>query len=612
MAISIGIVKWFGGFNHHNDKMNDYGFLTDVEGFDVYLHEEGLQKNRAPNEDDIIVYNREKNGKKWKATNAFVLTSSAPELSQLLEWFELCENNSSFSGKFLTALSEIKGENAKCYSKEELKSCLEVVTASKLVQILSVISDSWEDNLRQMVELKLVDPLVDIAWNILPEKYSIANNEKEVAEKLLSMDTAKAKRRVSFNYGMLTAPLKMLASFAGLIEDQELLEKVVDDVTPFVHSVYHEEEALPDYLKEYIDNHVKPEGGVMKDPILGPLFSLCQFKKYLYEKNPKFVLLYEHSDYLKSRFDVFVLKEIFSLVAAGNSLDQVYRLFLNKLWGGITSGQLNPSIQTSEILDLFPPCHSLPHNLSCEAVYSEKQDKYWCRGRRCYTPKVNGRIEANYLQYSIYNWFLNYGINYSDSGKPARKDFPIKIAGFINRAREIFDVIHCRSCRSLMLPNMSYARVEHMVYEKGAMVKKDMAPAYRLTVFKCPSDSCIESQNQYYINHCYGCNKIIDSRDCKTKCDAGLYICRSCASCCGAHSKTNPVGLCPNCTSPLQLFETKHPHRFRKTNKRYVKCSKQSCSFNIPTDELDKRFYLDSCGPVEREQGEWVEWGFNN
>ena len=318
MTISIGIVKWFGGFNHHKDKVNDYGFLTDVEGFDVYLHEKGLQKNRAPNEDDIIVYNREKNGKKWKATNAFVLTSSAPELSQLLEWFELCESNSSFSGKFLTALSEIRSENAKCYSKEEMKSCLEVVTASKLVQILSVISDSWDYNLRQMVELKLVDPLVDIDWNILPETYSVANNEKFFADQLLSMDTDKAKRVVSTNYGMLTSPLKILVSFAGLLENQELLGKVIDDVSPFVCSLYHGEESQPDYLKKYIDEHVKPKGGVMKDPVLGPLYSLCQFKKYLYDKDIKFVALYESSDYLQSRFDVYILKELFSLIFEDN------------------------------------------------------------------------------------------------------------------------------------------------------------------------------------------------------------------------------------------------------------------------------------------------------
>lgn len=612
MTISIGIVKWFGGLNRQKNKENEFGFIEDIAGFDVYLHLKDWHEDKPANESDVVVYSREEKNGKWKANDAHLMATTVPSLGQLLEWYELCESNYAFSQKYLTAIGNIKDEKFTGYTKEKLASNLQKFGVSKLVKILSEMSERWDSHLQLLVDLKLIDPLLDIAWDKLPEKYSVINNEKYVAEQLLSMRLEKSRGLVESNYSGLTPSLKMLANLAGLIADQELLEELVADVTPFVCSVYHKEEALPDYLKDYIDEHVKPKGGVLEDPELGDLFNLCQFKKYLYEKNPKFVSLYEHSDYLKSRFDVFVLKEIFSLVAAGNSLDQVYSLFLNQLWGGITSGQLNPVDQLDQILEVFPSCGSSRGDFSCEAVYWKKQDMYLCRGKPCHSPKVKGHAGTDYLTFSIYDWFVHYGINYFEDGEPSRRDFPIKVAGYINRVREIFDVIHCRSCQSLMLPNMTYARVDYTVYEKGQFVKKDRAPAYRLTVFKCPSDQCIESQNEYYINHCYGCNKIIDSRDCKTKCDAGLYICRSCASCCGAHSQTNPVGLCPDCTSPLQLFETSHPHRFRNANKRYVKCSKQSCSFNIPTDELDKRFYLDSCGPVEREQGEWVEWGFNN
>jgi len=600
MTISIGIVKWFGGFNNHKNKENEFGFLTDAEGFDVYLHLKGWREDRAPDENDVVVYNREERDGKWKASNAYLLASKVPELGQLLEWYELCESNFSLLQKYMLTISNIKSEYFEGYSEEELTACVQRVGVSKLVRVLSVVKDSWGYNFQKMLDLKLIDPIVDIDWCKLPETYSIASNEKDVAEQLLSMTLKKSRELVNSNYESLTPPLKMFVSFAGLISDEELLERVVDDVSSFVLSVYHGEETLPDYLKDYIDEYVKPKGGVMKDPVLGGLFILCQFKKYLYDKDVKFVALYESSDYLQSRFDAFVLKEIFSLVLAGNSVDQVYSLFLNQLWGGITSGQLNPIDQLDQILEVFPSCGSSRGDFSCEAVYWKKQDMYLCRGKPCHSPKVKGHAGTNYLTFSIYDWFVHYGINYFKDGEPSRRDFPIKVAGYINRVREIFDVVHCRSCQSLMLPNMTYARVDYTVYEKGQFVKKDMAPAYRLTVFKCPSDRCIESQNEYYINHCYGCNELIDSRDCKTKCDAGLYICRSCASCCGGHSQTNPVGLCPDCTSPLQLFETKSPHRFRKNNERYVKCSKQSCSFNIPTDELDKRFYSQTCDPIKQ------------
>lgn len=604
MISSVGVVKWFGGFNKHKNKENEFGFLTDAEGFDVYLHLKGWSEDKAPNEDDVVVYNREEKGGKWKAKNACLLTSKVPALSKLLEWFELCESDNISSKKYLTAISNINSEYFEGYSEEELMSCVQKVGVSKLVRVLSVVKDSWGYNFQKMLDLKLIDPIADIAWCKLPETYSIASNEKDVAEQLLSMTLIKSRELVNSNYESLTQPLKILASLSGMLKDSELLNYVVDDVKPFIQAVYYGEISLPGYLKEYIDAQVKPKGGVMKDPVLGPLFTLFQFKKYLYDKDVKFVALYDSSNYLQSRFDAFVLKQIFSLVLAGNSIDQVYRLFLNHLWGGITSGQLNPTAQLDQILEMLPSCGSSRGHFSCEAVYWKKQDMYLCRGKPCHSPKVKGYAGADYLTFTIYDWFVHYGINYFEDGEPSRRDFPIKVAGYINRVREIFDVIHCRSCQSLMLPNMSYARVDYTVYEKGQLVKKDMAPAYRLTVFKCPSDQCIESQNQYYINHCYGCNVLIDSRDCKTKCDAGLYICRSCASCCGTHSQTNPVGLCPACASPLQLFETNIRQRYGNKNERYVKCSNQHCDFSISTENLNKRFYLDSCVPVKRKQDE--------
>tara|TARA_R110002072_G_scaffold33030_10_gene100279 strand:+ start:52 stop:990 length:939 start_codon:yes stop_codon:yes gene_type:complete len=287
-------------------------------------------------------------------------------------------------------------------------------------------------------------------------------------------------------------------------------------------------------------------------------------------------------------------------VFAGNTLEQIYKLFLGQLWSAISSGELDISRDKQLILDLFPACNAMPRGLSCEAVYWKKQDKYLCRGSQCNTPMVKPNSAKIYLDFTIYDWFDHYGINYKDDGHPSNRDFPIKLAGYLNRLREIYDVIHCRSCESLMLPDLKYARVEYTAIENGQFVKKDMAPAYRLTVFKCPNGQCAEHDIGHYINHCLGfdCYTLIDDRDCKTKCDAGLYICKGCGSCCAEHGKNYPVGLCPDCGSPLKLYETKQYDTYSRKHKRFVECSQSGCGFQIFPENLSKRFYLDSCGPV--------------
>jgi hypothetical protein len=123
-------------------------------------------------------------------------------------------------------------------------------------------------------------------------------------------------------------------------------------------------------------------------------------------------------------------------------------------------------------------------------------------------------------------------------------------------------------------------------------------------VFECGNEICVEHKNTYYINHClgFGCGSLIDTRDLIQKCDSGLYICRGCGSCCEQYAKANPVGLCPDCGSSLNLFENQN--KSDKSDKfgnfqRFVKCSNASCIFTID-EYLPKKFTLPSCTPVKK------------
>ena len=43
--MKIGKVKWFGTYNSYYGKFNDYGFLQQFDGEDIYLHVTGIEKD---------------------------------------------------------------------------------------------------------------------------------------------------------------------------------------------------------------------------------------------------------------------------------------------------------------------------------------------------------------------------------------------------------------------------------------------------------------------------------------------------------------------------------------------------------------------------------------
>jgi hypothetical protein len=601
MTTSAGVVKWFGGYNKAKEAENKFGFVDGISGSDVYLHESQWLGNGKPAESQLVYFDLIEQKEKWSAKNAKAL-AEAP-YDKLIGLFEkIAEGPATpvagsiydfVASKISVELSSPNGpDTQELIAKLGLKKLLTMLRSKR----------EWQQNVEFLEGKGLIKPLIDIEWSSLPSTY-ISQHAETMASYLLSLDQAEAVRLTQEAGKNLPADLRTFCLLAGYIKDEDFLESTRVSLNSYVKKIYSHSLKLPDYLQQYIKIKTLDSGGVMKNPLIGPAFSYYQFKKYLYEKDLKFIILYDTSEHLQSRFDCFILREIFSLILAGNPLDTVYSLFMGRLWQAISSGKIDPVKQAKDILDLFPACGTINPALSCEAVYWEKQEMFLCRGRKCSSPKVVGHPEqSNYCDFTIYDWFSHYGIDYLADQKPTSRDFPIKLAGYLNRLREIFEVIHCHQCSSLMLPDMQYARVEYTEIENGRLVKKDMAPAYRLTVFKCPNTDCAEHQVGHYINHCmgYDCYHLIDSRDCKTKCGSGRYICKGCGSCCSDHAKSNPVGLCPDCGSPLKLFESHEYDSYKRKNKRYVRCENQRCNFNIRPDQLPKRFYLDSCGPVNK------------
>ena len=461
---------------------------------------------------------------------------------------------------------------------------------------------NWCEIFKIIVGRKSLKTLLNngLPIDCIPSNY-LSEKENELFEFVKSLD----ENDTFFNVNIESLPKNIvLASIIeGLLTNQDLIITRYDEIKNIIENRYRNvEKDIPQYLISSIDTLFENLNDYFSNPSIRLIFEPMLFKKSLYEKSPKTKHIFDKSANLSNSIEYFILANLFSLIQANNILDNLYDVLLYRIWEALLNEQID--INDYGIFKLFPSCGTLysvttGEELSCESFYwktvEDEDDIFLCRNTRCQNPQIIPDTNKHYLDYNIYDWFEHYEIRYLIEQHPSKRDFPIKLAGYFNRLKELFDIIKCRECYNIMMPDMRYARVEYYEFDpvNNEIVKRNLSAEYRVTVFKCILDSCPEKGNTYYINHClgFGCGSMIDTRDLKLKCDNGLYICRNCGSCCEQCFKNNPNGFCPDCGSNLILYE--------KYNSRFVYCSKRDCDFKISEKDLPKKFLLPSA-PVKK------------
>ena len=107
-----------------------------------------------------------------------------------------------------------------------------------------------------------------------------------------------------------------------------------------------------------------------------------------------------------------------------------------------------------------------------------------------------------------------------------------RAAGYFNQLNRVKEHLYCRNCNGKLM-NFKFE------YNKNGSI-------YIKTVAEC--EDCGEI---VYLNRCWHCGSIIDSRDSKFQ-DNGYYICINC----GAGDKGalhRPTGICPKCGKPEEV-----------------------------------------------------------
>ncbi|WP_159595282.1 cold-shock protein [Hydrogenophaga sp. BPS33] len=592
-----GTVKWFGGINNKTGRENRFGFIEDLSGKSVFLHTGEWRGKSQPAEGQLVTYLEEERDGKSSARQAESLDTCemrAPEL-----YSALCTPP-------LNAVEPASSELHKAI-EEKLRRSLANSGFSDLRQVLEASQQPQTPSIFRLVAtgidaaknyVVLMDAaglrITDAApWESL--SHPVASHfEAEIATYLGSLEPQVARDKCSDHLTVLPLSLLTYLLTRGVFTTTDQLEPAwVKNIYRYLSSVIVRGTAtFPGYLRTSFDASLVAPDGLPSNLILRDIVDNLRFKKSLFEKNTDFIDIYNASARLHRNVETFILNHLLRLVVAGNDHQVVYSTFMQRLWEALTSKVLPLEHRKAQFQSLFPSCTTMGPKLSCEAVHWPKKNLFLCRGRICSSPKILPTPAHHFLDFNIYDWLNHYGITYMASERPQAKDFPIKLASYFNRLREILPVLHCRACGELLLPNMKYARTQYKELVRGAIEVKEMAAAYRLTVFHCNSQDCEEFDIGHYISHCvgFGCYHIIDSRDMKQRCNEGRYVCKGCGSCCPRHAQSHPVGLCAECGDELEVFRETVRGKHGIYTKKHAKCQSASCSFTIAGDDLPPKF----------------------
>lgn len=178
-----------------------------------------------------------------------------------------------------------------------------------------------------------------------------------------------------------------------------------------------------------------------------------------------------------------------------------------------------------------------------------------------YGARIYAQCSQDWRNWSLLELFKLAGIEPSLPGLKIPEDYVPKLAGWINRINEIRSRLKCSVCKEIMPHNIEYAK---------------FTAQFRVTVFSCKHGS--GHDHNIYLNECWGCGEIIDSRESKYQsAEDKYYICIHCGS--GTqHSNSYTQGdICPKCgTLGMEV---------NKWNNRYRKCHSCNHLIKLPDEK---------------------------
>lgn len=555
--IFLGKVKWFGGHNRNTDRETPFGFIAKAEGDDLFVHQKQLKNRSSLDEDELVLLQIEKTPKGLSASNVYALQ---PENSAEKKTFPVEQLSD-----FLASVADVESLTGDSVFLRKLITYLEIedvgtLFLQKLIDknidktwILKLLKQTkYHDQLFELLlgELNLSDFVLQYKHLSLVPQAFLDKHIFELESYLHSISAEKQIQQVDELIEVVSFNVFLFLLFKDITTTQNKLDNHEMQLTRFIKSTVlaqKQEFEVAQYVRDAYAESFSSFTDYCKHPLIEPIALPLLIKRKIFKRDMSFVKDIKNNPVLASNFEYWFLSTLIPLLYKQNHTDVIEPVILTSLWQKLLD--VNSEVNEDEIFALFPHCSAIGHtkdlvSLSCEAFHwrtPKNEDKFLCRSKVCSYPKVVPDLSKSFFDYSVFDWLAHYGYYYFEQSKPMKRDFPIKLAAYINRVRELKSKLDCRCCGQLMIPNMKYARVEVTTVneETGEETTVPMQASYRLTVFKCNNHSCQEFEKNYYFNHClnFKCYTIIDSRDDLNKCSEDRYNCPECGSCCNAHAE---------------------------------------------------------------------------
>lgn len=256
-----------------------------------------------------------------------------------------------------------------------------------------------------------------------------------------------------------------------------------------------------------------------------------------------------YKSFLKTFDDIKIYKlslEFITNIENNNNSGSLFIEFHDKLINFIRANLLeNREMNNDFLYPIIPNCY-FPFLTYCEGRKSKKGYDYWCRGKYCQAQDLLSKVNINkkYAGWSLFEIFEHYSININFKrinelkGIQNLEDYITKIGGAANRLIELRDRLRCKECGEIMNFDWEYAKNK---------------AAYRLTVVRCENKNCQDYKKGIYLNHCWGCGEVIDSREGNIK-RGKLYLCVHCGSGPKQSYNYSRGDICPKCGTKNMEF----------------------------------------------------------